>query len=65
MSHKVNGLAVLPSANNCQGSTEKAQPVGMAIDKNQPALLDWMIAVEKSVHGTLEATEQAVVATMM
>jgi polar amino acid transport system substrate-binding protein len=65
MSHKVKGLAVLPSANNCQGSMEKAQPVGMAIDKNQPALLDWMIAVEKSVHGTLEATEQAVVATMM
>ena len=64
MSHKVKGLAVLPSANNCQGSTEKAQPVGMAIDKNQPELLAWMVAVEKSVHGKLEAAEEAVVATM-
>jgi polar amino acid transport system substrate-binding protein len=64
MSHKVKGLAVLPSANNCQGSMEKAQPVGMAIDKNQPELLAWMTAVEKSVHGKLEASEEAVVATM-
>ena len=64
MSHKVKGLAVLPSANNCQGSMEKAQPVGMAIDKNQPELLAWMVAVEKSIHGKLEAAEQTVVATM-
>jgi hypothetical protein len=30
MGRQVKGLAVLPSANNCQGSLEKAQPVGMA-----------------------------------
>jgi polar amino acid transport system substrate-binding protein len=64
MSRQVKGLAVLPSANNCQGSLEKAQPVGMAIDKNQPALLAWMGAVEKSIHGKLETAEEAVVATM-
>lgn len=64
MSRQVKGLAVLPSANNCQGSLEKAQPVGMAIDKNQPALLAWMVAVEKSIHGKLETAEEAVVATM-
>jgi polar amino acid transport system substrate-binding protein len=64
MSRKVKGLAVLPAANNCQGSLEKAQPVGMAIDKNQPALLEWMTAVEKSVHAKLEKTEEAVVANM-
>lgn len=64
MSHKVKGLAVLPAANNCQGSLEKAQPVGMAIDKNQPALLEWMIAVEKAVHPKLEAAEEAVVGNM-
>jgi polar amino acid transport system substrate-binding protein len=64
MSRKVKGLAVLPAANNCQGSLEKAQPVGMAIDKNQPALLEWMLAVEKSIHAKLEASEEAVVATM-
>ena len=50
MSHKVKGLAVLPSANNCQGSTEKAQPVGVAIDKKQPVFLAWLRAVEKSIH---------------
>jgi polar amino acid transport system substrate-binding protein len=64
MSHKVKGLAVLPSANNCQGSMEKAQPVGMAVDKNQPELLSWMRAVEKTVHSKLEAAEEKVVATM-
>jgi polar amino acid transport system substrate-binding protein len=64
MSHKVKGLVVLPSANNCQGSMEKAQPVGMAIDKNQPELLAWMRAVEKSIHGKLEEAEEKVVATM-
>src|ERR1700730_874239 len=42
MSRKVKGLAVLPSANNCQDSTEKAQPVGVAIDKNQPEFLEWL-----------------------
>jgi len=64
MNNKVKGRAVLPSANNCQDSTEKAQPVGLAIDKNQPVFLDWLRAVEKTVHAKLEADEQAVIATM-
>jgi len=64
MNNKVKGLAVLPSANNCQDSTEKAQPVGLAIDKNQKVFLDWLRAVEKAVHAKLEADEQAVIATM-
>jgi polar amino acid transport system substrate-binding protein len=64
MASKVKGLAVLPKANNCQDSTEKAQPVGMAIDKKQPVFLDWLRAVEKSVHPTLETAEQQVVAAM-
>lgn len=64
MSHKVKGLAVLPTANNCQGSTEKAQPVGMAIDKNQPGFLTWLRAVEKAIHPKLEAAEQNVIETM-
>ena len=50
MSRKVKGLAVLPADNNCQGSTEKAQPVGIAIDKKQPEFLEWLRAVEKSIH---------------
>jgi polar amino acid transport system substrate-binding protein len=64
MSHKVKGLAVLPAANNCQGSMEKAQPVGMAIDKNQPAFLTWLRAVETTMHPKLEAVEESVVGTM-
>jgi polar amino acid transport system substrate-binding protein len=64
MNHKVKGLAALPSANNCQDSTEKAQPVGLALDKNQPALLAWLRAVAERVHPQLEAAEQQVIATM-
>lgn len=64
MSRKVKGLAVLPQAGNCQGSQEKAQPVGLAIDKGQPAFLDWLRSVEKSVHAQLEADEQQVVGSM-
>jgi polar amino acid transport system substrate-binding protein len=64
MNRKVKGLAVLPSANNCQDSTEKAQPVGLALDKNQPALLAWLRAVAERMHPQLEASEQQVIATM-
>jgi polar amino acid transport system substrate-binding protein len=64
MSHKVKGLAVLPSANNCQDSAEKAQPVGVAIDKNQPEFLTWADAVAKSIQPQLAAAEQKVIETM-
>ncbi len=64
MSRKVKGLAVLPSAYNCQESTEKAQPVGAAIDKNQPEFLEWLRAVEKSIHAQLVESEQHVVDKM-
>jgi polar amino acid transport system substrate-binding protein len=64
MSRKVKGLSVLPKENNCQNSTEKAQPVGIAIDKNQPAFLAWARAVEKAIHPQLVASEQEVIDTM-
>ena len=64
MSHKVKGLAVLPADNNCQGSSEKAQPVGVAIDKKQPEFLAWLRAVEKAIHPQLAAAEQGVIETM-
>lgn len=64
MSHKVKGLAVLPSANSCQDSTEKAQPVGVAIDKNQAVFLTWLRAVAEKVHPELAAAEMKVVETM-
>jgi polar amino acid transport system substrate-binding protein len=64
MNRKVKGLASLPKENNCQGSTEKAQPVGVAIDKNQPEFLAWARAVEKAIDSQLGASEQAVIDTM-
>jgi len=64
MGRKLKQLAVLPKDNNCQNSTEKAAPVGMAIDKNQPAFLQWTRAVEKEVEGKLKADEARVVDTM-
>ena len=64
MAAKVKGLAALPKENNCQNSTEKAQPVGLALDKGQPVFLDWLRAVEKAMHPKLEADEQRVAATL-
>ncbi len=64
MNRKVKGLAVLPKENNCQDSQEKAQPVGLAIDKNQAAFLTWLRAVEKTMQPKLDAEEARVVNTM-
>ena len=64
MGRKLKALAVLPKENNCQNSTEKAAPVGMAIDKNQPAFLQWTRGVEKEIEPKLQADEFRVVDTM-
>lgn len=64
MGRKLKQLAVLPKEANCQNSTEKAAPVGMAIDKNQPAFLDWTRAVEKEIEPKLKADEGRVVEKM-
>ncbi len=64
MGRKLTALAVLPKDNNCQNSTEKAAPVGMAIDKNQPAFLAWTRAVEKELEAKLKADEMRIVDTM-
>jgi polar amino acid transport system substrate-binding protein len=64
MNRKVKGLAALPHENNCQNSMEKAQPVGVAVDKNQSAYLEWLRAVAKSIQPKLEAAEQRVIETM-
>ena len=57
MGRKLKQLAVLPKDNNCQNSTEKAAPVGMAVDKNQPAFLQWARAVEKEMEPQLKTDE--------
>jgi len=64
MGRKLTTLAVLPKDNNCQNSTEKAAPVGMAVDKNQPAFLAWARAVEKELEPKLKADEMRIVDTM-
>ena len=64
MGRKLTALSVLPKENNCQNSTEKAAPVGMAVDKNQPAFLAWARAVEKELEQKLRADEMRVVDTM-
>jgi polar amino acid transport system substrate-binding protein len=64
MGRKLKQLAVLPKDNNCQNSTEKAAPVGMAIDKNQAVFLSWARAVEKELEPKLKADEARVVDTM-
>jgi polar amino acid transport system substrate-binding protein len=60
LSKKVRGLAVLPKDNDCQGSTEKAQPVGVAIDKGQDAWLTWLRDVAKQIQAKLTAEELAI-----
>ena len=64
MNNKVKGLKVLPGENNCQNSTEKATPVGLAIEKNQPEFLAWLQAVAQKMQPQLEASEQKVIETM-
>lgn len=64
LNKQVRGLAVLPRANNCQDSTEKAAPVGLAIDKGQTAYLDWLRLVTKAMGDKLAAEEQRVVDAM-
>jgi polar amino acid transport system substrate-binding protein len=64
MGRKLKQLAVLPKENNCQSSTEKSAPVGMAVDKNQPAFLQWARAVEKEIEPRLKADETKIVETM-
>jgi polar amino acid transport system substrate-binding protein len=64
MGRKLKQLAVLPKDDNCQNSTEKAAPVGMAVDKNQTAFLQWARAVEKEIEPKLRKDEARVVDTM-
>lgn len=57
---RVQGLAVLPSENNCQDSTEKASPVGIAVDKGQDVYLNWLRDVAKSMDAELTEVERRI-----
>ena len=64
LAKKVKGLAALPKENNCQDSTEKASPVGLAIDKNQTVYLEWLRAVSKQMEPKLAADEQRIIGAL-
>lgn len=64
LQRKVKGLVVWPRENNCQNSAEKASPVGLAVDKNQPVYLDWLRQVARAQQSRLSADEARVVQTM-
>jgi polar amino acid transport system substrate-binding protein len=64
MGRKLTALSALPKESNCQNSTEKAAPVGMAIDKNQSVFLAWARAVEQELAPKLRADEARIVDTM-
>ena len=64
ISRKVNGLKVLPTANNCQDSTEMTTSIALAIDKNQLDFLNWLIVVSEHMQDELAAEEKFVIDTM-
>ncbi len=64
LNRKVKGLHALPLDNNCQGSTEMATPVGLAVDKNQPEYLNWLKAVSETLKPKLQAEETRIIETM-
>ena len=61
LAHKVRGLVVFPAEANCQQSTEKASPVGLAIDKNQPDYLAWLRQVAAMMKPVLDADEMRII----
>jgi polar amino acid transport system substrate-binding protein len=61
LSRRVKGLAVLPRENDCQDSKEKAQPVGLAVDKNQTAYLEWLRAVATQIAEKLKSDELRII----
>ncbi|MOA14955.1 hypothetical protein D3C78_1350890 [compost metagenome] len=61
LNRKVRGLVVFPSDANCQQSTEKASPVGLAIDKNQPGYLAWLRQVAATMKPALDADEMRII----
>lgn len=61
LNHKVRGLVVFPSEANCQQSTEKASPVGLAVDKNQPEYLAWLRHVAQAMKPALLADETRII----
>lgn len=64
LNRKIKGLKALPEGNNCQGSTEMATPIGLAIDKNQPEYFNWLKAVNDTMKPKLDADEARIINAM-
>jgi polar amino acid transport system substrate-binding protein len=64
LNKKVKGLAALPKGNNCQDSTEAANEIGLALDKNQPEFLKWLKSVSDPMLPALQKEEERIVETM-
>jgi len=59
----VPGLTVWPKGDACLQSQEMASPVGMAIEKNHPAYLAYLLAVRDSMKGKMSDDEVRVIKT--
>lgn len=62
LSRKVPGLGTIPKGAACLSSTELSIPIGMAISKGQPVVLDWLRAEAREAQPQLEAEQARVVA---
>lgn len=65
LQRKVPQLGILPREANCQESSEKAQPVGMAIDKGQTAFLEYLRATANELQKTMQAAETKIIADQL
>jgi polar amino acid transport system substrate-binding protein len=65
LSRKAKELGVLPKENNCQDSTEKAQPVGLAVHKGEDAFVNWARAVAKRMDAQLKADDLRIIKDKM
>jgi polar amino acid transport system substrate-binding protein len=64
LNKKVKGLKALPEGNNCQDSTEAANEIGLALDKNQPEFLKWLKSVSEPMLPAMQAEEERIVEKM-
>ena len=64
MGRKLKHSRCCPRTTTVRTARRRPRPVGMAVDKNQPAFLAWARAVEKELEAKLKADEARVVETM-
>jgi polar amino acid transport system substrate-binding protein len=64
LNKKVKGLKALPEGNNCQDSTEAANEIGLALDKNQPEFYKWLKSVADPMLPAMQAEEERIVEAM-